>query len=569
MRATYGLLLAVAASCLAVVQVGALETPPPVTQRCTSPRVRKEFRELTDAQKQAFIDANNCLRDPKKSPGTLTEQGSPTMYDDLVWVHSHGAPITHNTAEFLPWHRQFLGIYEYWLEKQCGYSDGIPYWDWSIDSQAPERSTILSPKWFGGNGDPNNDNCLKDGQLKDARAHFPAEQPTCIRRQYNQNNADHPSPRLPPFPSYQHISEILELSQDSYDEFRHGLEDVPHNLVHQSIGGDMQSLMYSTNDVLFFLHHANLDRLYAVWQIEHPDLAANYEGPRSQGNDAFNANQNNRMQYYNIYPDAPVKVTFSITGGRLMCYTYTNSVAPDSVPASDGSMPSNGEGDGSASSNLKSRGVSRQGFAAWRAERIAARADASPPTTNGTSSTTGGITDPASSQPFIGSPTNPLTPDPYDRDDKYNIRKLLPIPTSYLEKWGYSPSQIRRIRSNEALYDDFIDYVNAASGFVSHNALCYGEKGSGWKSYTADDAQTRAVLSRMLCKAANVVLSAWHGRLGGAVQGAMEQFLGQVTGNMGQGRQQQQEDDGEGEVLGGGQNVRMMVGVAARPVASW
>jgi hypothetical protein len=51
------------------------------------------------------------------------------------------------------------------------------------------------------------------------------------------------------------------------------LESIPHNLVHSSIGGAYKGLqkrgymntMMSPADPIFFLHHANLDRLWAIW----------------------------------------------------------------------------------------------------------------------------------------------------------------------------------------------------------------------------------------------------------------------------------------------------------------
>jgi tyrosinase len=42
------------------------------------------------------------------------------------------------------------------------------------------------------------------------------------------------------------------------------LESQPHNSVHNNIGGFMQDLM-SPTDPIFFLHHANLDRIWDVW----------------------------------------------------------------------------------------------------------------------------------------------------------------------------------------------------------------------------------------------------------------------------------------------------------------
>ncbi|BAC75067.1 putative monophenol monooxygenase [Streptomyces avermitilis MA-4680 = NBRC 14893] len=44
-----------------------------------------------------------------------------------------------------------------------------------------------------------------------------------------------------------------------------------HNRVHEWVGGHMRPLS-SPNDPVFWLHHANIDRLWAQWQYEHSDL---------------------------------------------------------------------------------------------------------------------------------------------------------------------------------------------------------------------------------------------------------------------------------------------------------
>jgi tyrosinase len=45
-----------------------------------------------------------------------------------------------------------------------------------------------------------------------------------------------------------------------------------HNDVHVWVGGDMQ-LSSSPNDPTFFLHHCQVDRIWAAWQAQHPTAA--------------------------------------------------------------------------------------------------------------------------------------------------------------------------------------------------------------------------------------------------------------------------------------------------------
>lgn len=60
--------------------------------------------------------------------------------------------------------------------------------------------------------------------------------------------------------------------QSSSNSGTDSLESV-HDLIHGVTGGDghMTYLDYSAFDPLFMLHHAMVDRLFAIWQALHPD----------------------------------------------------------------------------------------------------------------------------------------------------------------------------------------------------------------------------------------------------------------------------------------------------------
>ena len=51
-----------------------------------------------------------------------------------------------------------------------------------------------------------------------------------------------------------------------------------HNGVHMWVGGIMSDIMYSPTDVLFWLHHANCDRLWSIWQENHANQNPNLTG---------------------------------------------------------------------------------------------------------------------------------------------------------------------------------------------------------------------------------------------------------------------------------------------------
>jgi tyrosinase len=46
--------------------------------------------------------------------------------------------------------------------------------------------------------------------------------------------------------------------------------EIAHNTIHYLVGGrhkySLSTLEYSAFDPLFFLHHSNVDRIFAIWQ---------------------------------------------------------------------------------------------------------------------------------------------------------------------------------------------------------------------------------------------------------------------------------------------------------------
>lgn len=95
---------------------------------CGKPRIRKEWRRMTDPEKQSWIDAVHCMHQ-KPPKHQQFYSGVRTRYDDFVAFHinaTKAVPATHNTGYFLPFHRYLLWIWENTLESECGYNGAQP-----------------------------------------------------------------------------------------------------------------------------------------------------------------------------------------------------------------------------------------------------------------------------------------------------------------------------------------------------------------------------------------------------------------------------------------------------------
>lgn len=146
----------------------------------------------------------------------------------------------HWAPQFLPWHRHFLLR----LEQDLRAFDArivLPYWDWT---RADSRDLDVEPwkSFFGGR---NNTGGRFD--------HW-----TYTRRSHDGGHV---------LPSSANI--VAELrNKASFTAYR-AIECGSHFPGHNWIGGTMGG-GDSPLDPLFYLHHGNLDRLWAVWQRNNP-----------------------------------------------------------------------------------------------------------------------------------------------------------------------------------------------------------------------------------------------------------------------------------------------------------
>ncbi|KAJ3038811.1 hypothetical protein HDV00_000299 [Rhizophlyctis rosea] len=431
-------------------------------------KTRREFREYTPEQRDQYVQAIQCLR---RTPSRMSPSiRSPSAYDDFVYVHWQAQDQAHNTAVFPPWHSVFLSIYETALNS-CGWSEPLPYWDWSYDSQEPENSELWSPRWFGGNG---NGRCISTGFLANQQATFPT--PHCINRNWDieasASASDGDAMIGAQFPE---VAMEYLTSVSTYDDLRHALEDHPHNSVHSAVGGDLSDPRTSTNDPVFFMHHANIDRWWRKWQAENPQAAHDYSGNTVPGRNDNTATPNDIMTYYGMFPDTPVWQAFDTVGGMNGAWCFNYSLSITNAGASSGQQ------------------VAKRSIASFKS----AQAQQQQSQYNQQSSQG------PSYSPY-GDPKNPNTPHAYDRTDKYNIRAPARLPEQMLVNMGYSEEQKARIRKEEEHIYDFIDYINAVEGFVSTCALV--NKEHGYKPCSKEEYEKMHMLRQFIIAGAKAII---------------------------------------------------------------
>ncbi|HSP79299.1 MAG TPA: tyrosinase family protein, partial [Myxococcaceae bacterium] len=275
---------------------------------CSEPaRQRKNIKDLTPAERQDFVNAVLALkRTPSPYDGTLSWYDQFVLFHRQVYeyrrkdTHDNEYQIGHESPTFLPWHRKFLFMYEQALSEVSGKDISLPYWDWT-DTES--LGVLFAEDFMGPSGDKDSGYAVLSGPFRKDTWKiqvFPKDQetkqeittPWLIRRR-----GDEASP-IVPLPTTADMEECLRVEtydvtpwnkcSDRAESFRNCLEgwgttnedNHMHNTAHIWVGGvfmdngmevmgSMAAVDTSPNDPIFFLHHANVDRLWAEWQQRH------------------------------------------------------------------------------------------------------------------------------------------------------------------------------------------------------------------------------------------------------------------------------------------------------------
>ena len=287
----------------------------PFATPVTTPIVRRNARDLDAAGKRAFTDAILAMK-ARPSPWTADV----SLYDQFVLWHRDAFACdlmaAHMGPAFFPWHRVFLRLFEQQLQA-IDPSMTLPYWDWTVDHATD--SYLWQHDLMGGNGNPADFYAVTDGPFR--------------KGEWTVSIFDETDDEVLPFvvrnigtgtlaPDLPTASQVdTALTLGAYDaapwnemsdpgvSFRNYMEgwrdcvpqscasdpaDHPtcsgshdmHNRVHLWVSGEevfahegghetvegpfgTMAMNSSPNDPVFFLHHANIDRIWSMWMARH------------------------------------------------------------------------------------------------------------------------------------------------------------------------------------------------------------------------------------------------------------------------------------------------------------
>ena len=129
---------------------------------CSHPATHLEWRNLTDLQRMAYLQAEKCLFNQTARSGLPS---ATNLFEDLAAVHQNMTATIHNVGQFLPWHRYMLHAHERLLRTACGYTGPMTWWDETRDAGDFEHAPLFTADYFGAcpPGDANGPTCITDG----------------------------------------------------------------------------------------------------------------------------------------------------------------------------------------------------------------------------------------------------------------------------------------------------------------------------------------------------------------------------------------------------------------------
>lgn len=225
---------------------------------------RKSLYNLTTTEWNAVVTAFQGI----KSSG---------VYDDFTRRHGQAMTalslmpgetgtqrnVAHRGPAFLPWHRQALYDLEAAMRAVVPAVE-IPYWRWDLDGSGWRTARVWN--YVGGNGSSSRGYNITTGPFKDwvsviATSGGGFTPRAGIKRQFATSGS---MPGAPSLSTTSYDAAPWSENSPTASSFRRQLE-MAHNTVHNNIRGDFWTGT-SPNDPLFWLHHCNVDRIWAAWE---------------------------------------------------------------------------------------------------------------------------------------------------------------------------------------------------------------------------------------------------------------------------------------------------------------
>jgi hypothetical protein len=175
----------------------------------------------------------------------------PNSFATIASFHG-GPPIaycSHGAPGFFTWHRAYLMAFENAL-RVLGCHVTLPYWDWWTGPSPGGPAAGRLPPYVNRAGAPGATPQFSGPRAGGGQTNRRADIDTT---------------------AFDDLATAAQaaMSAGTFVSFQNQVNGV-HGSVHVRTGGDMGGVPTAGYDPIFYLHHANIDRLWADWQAAHP-----------------------------------------------------------------------------------------------------------------------------------------------------------------------------------------------------------------------------------------------------------------------------------------------------------
>jgi hypothetical protein len=242
----------------------------------------------------------------------ITDVSPPDQLARDIW-----AQCQHGTQWFFAWHRLYL----YYFEKELQAASGnpnlrLPYWDYTNPAELAMPTEFTQATYIDSTGQKHSNPLFEPRRA-------PAWGTPGTTLDGDATDVDDP----------------LKNKSD-FTDFQEAIENNVHGYLHCTVSvncpvPDMGAVPYSSNDPIFWLHHANIDRLWSCW--------ANLPGHKNPSDSTFT------HQPYSFVDENGNKVTSSVDdlfNGKLKAVLYqeeTNCARAMAAVSSAGNGPMTSE----------------------------------------------------------------------------------------------------------------------------------------------------------------------------------------------------------------------------------
>ncbi|KAI0167700.1 hypothetical protein BJ166DRAFT_239350 [Pestalotiopsis sp. NC0098] len=281
---------------------------------CPNPNIRFEWRNYSDTDRHAFVDAISCLM---KAPASGNYPPAQNRYEDIVRVHQAMTSTIHGNNIFLFWHRYYVWTLEQIMRDECGFDRAFPWWDETLDAGNFHSSSMFTADFFGSLPAATNGQgtCITDGAFANHVCHIgPGTGNTdhCLSRAVDESLTAQ---------SNQDFVNTCN-SRTNYPDMENCAELGPHAYGHNGVGSVMADVSSSPSDPVFFMHHLFVDRNFWLWQNGDASRKTAINGCIDTASPCTPLTLDTVISVQGLRPDVTVRDIIDTQDGAI-CYLYT------------------------------------------------------------------------------------------------------------------------------------------------------------------------------------------------------------------------------------------------------